>query len=276
MTEGSDTADRLLDAVLPHVPFDGWSETALRAGMADAGLGMTDLRAAFPRGAVDAAVLFHRRGDGELKDALAQADIGAMRIRDRVAHAVRKRIEIAADREVVRRGVTLFSLPHLAPEGARLTWNTADTIWTALGDPSDDINWYTKRAILSGVYSSTVLYWLGDSSPGDEATWAFLDRRIDDVMQFEKVKAAANRNPLFKAAFAGPLWLAGKVRAPAGAGSDNLPGRWSPPAQSDAAPADTAPPDYGPPGDTPPGDTPYGDTPYGDAATDASAPDRGT
>lgn len=237
---GSETADRLLDAILPHVPFDGWSEAALRAGMADAGLGTADLRAAFPRGAVDAAILFHRRGDAALGSALAQADIGAMRIRDRVARAVRTRIEIAADREVVRRGVTLFALPHLAPEGARLTWNTADTIWTALGDPSEDLNWYTKRAILSGVYSSTVLYWLGDGSAGDAATWAFLDRRIDDVMQFERIKAAANRNPVFRTVFAGPLWLAGQVRAPSGAEQDTLPGRWNPP-----APADPSAPDRG-------------------------------
>ena len=237
MMTGSETADRLLDAIVTHVPFDGWSDAALRAGLADTGLGAADLAAAFPRGAVDAAILYHRRGDAALQGRLAQADMGALRIRDRVARAVRTRIEIAADREVVRRGVALFALPHLAPEGARLTWSTADTIWTALGDPSDDLNWYTKRVILSGVYSSTVLFWLGDKSPGDEATWAFLDRRIDDVMQFERIKAAANRNPLFKTLFAGPLWLAGQVRAPSDAARDTLPGRWTPPASGAPGPA---------------------------------------
>ncbi|NYS24787.1 COQ9 family protein [Rhodobacteraceae bacterium 2376] len=226
--------DQLLDAALLHVPFDGWSEASFRAAIADIGADPAVARAACPRGATDLAVAFHQRGDSALKGAVQRADLGALRIRDRVARAVRLRLELAGDREVVRRGIALFSLPHLAPEGARLTWNTADAIWSALGDPSDDINWYTKRAILSGVYSSTVLYWLGDNSPESEATWAFLDRRIDDVMQFERVKAAANRNALFKTLFAGPLWLAGKVRAPSDAVQDNMPGRWAPPPQGSA------------------------------------------
>ena len=221
--------DRLLDAALLHVPFDGWTEATFRAAIADTQTDPALARAECPRGATDLAVAFHQKGDAQLKDAVMRADLGALRIRDRVARAVRLRLELAGDREVVRRGVVLFSLPHLAPEGARLTWGTADAIWSALGDPSDDINWYTKRAILSGVYSSTVLYWLGDNSPESEATWAFLDRRIDDVMQFERVKAAANRNPLFKTLFAGPIWLAGKVRAPSDAVQDTMPGRWTPP-----------------------------------------------
>ena len=94
----------------------------------------------------------------------------------------------------------------------------------ALGDTSTDINWYTKRATLSGVYSATVLYWLGDDSPGNAATWDFLDRRIDDVMSIEKMKAKLRENPVSKALLAGPMKLMEKVRMPKM--PDDLPGRY--------------------------------------------------
>lgn len=219
-----DTTDRLLDAILPHVPFDGWSETAFRAALADADIDAVVARGLVPRGAVDLAAAYHRRGDAAMTAALAGADLSGLRFRDKVAHAVRLRFEQSGDREVVRRGSALYSLPHLAPEGARLIWGTADAIWTALGDASDDVNWYTKRATLSGVYGATVLYWLGDDSPGQTATWDFLDRRIDDVMQIEKAKAQARDNRLLSTILAGPLRLMSQIRPPASARRDDLPG----------------------------------------------------
>ncbi|SMX31954.1 COQ9 family protein [Maliponia aquimaris] len=218
----TETADKILDAALMHVPFDGWSETSFRAAVAEAGVDPVVARGLYPRGAVDLAVAYHRRGDAEMLDRLARADLSEMRFRDRVAFAVRARIEAAEDREAVRRGTTLFALPIYAPDGARLIWDTADAIWTALGDTSRDINWYTKRATLSGVYSATVLYWLGDDSPGNEATWAFLDRRIEDVMRIEKVKAQVRDNRLLSGLLAGPAHLLSRVKAPAHA--DDLPG----------------------------------------------------
>ena len=84
----------------------------------------------------------------------------------------------------------------------------------ALGDTSEDINWYSKRASLSAVYGATVLYWLGDDSTGHEATWDFLDRRIENVMQFEKAKAAFMANPLGKALISGPFKVLERIRAP--------------------------------------------------------------
>jgi len=128
---------------------------------------------------------------------LKQAELGEMRYSARVAAAVRYRLEAVDDKELVRRGTTLFALPAYAPDGARLIWETCDAIWTALGDTSDDLNWYTKRATLSGVYGATVLYWLGDESEGHAATWAFLERRIEDVMRIEKAKAVLGQNKLF-------------------------------------------------------------------------------
>jgi ubiquinone biosynthesis protein COQ9 len=216
-------AARLLEAALPHVPFDGWSETTLRAAIADSGVAEGLARALFPRGGIDLAVAYHRQGDARLRDALATSDLSALRFRERVAHAVRLRLELVEDRELVRRGSTLFALPQHAAEGAKLIWGTADAIWDSLGDTTRDLNWYSKRATLSAVYGSTVLYWLGDDSLDHQATWAFLDRRIEDVMQIEKLKAAVKANPLGKALLAGPAKLMEKWRVPTV--PDDLPGR---------------------------------------------------
>ncbi len=190
--------EQLLDAALAHVPFDGWSETTFRAAVADAGVAEGLARALYPRGAVDMAFAYHRRGDALMAARLAETDLSAMRFRDRIAHAIRVRLDAAGDKELVRRGTTLFSLPHHAADGAKAVWGTADAIWRALGDTSEDVSWYTKRASLSGVYGATVLYWLGDDSTGHQATWDFLDRRIEDVMRIEKLKGQIRDNPLSK------------------------------------------------------------------------------
>lgn len=219
------TKDILLDAALMHVPFDGWSDTALAAALADTGLDATVAKAVFPRGPVDMALAYHARGDAQMLAALQAADLGDMRFRDRIAHAVRLRLEAVEDKEPVRRGMTLFALPPYAADGARALWQTADHIWQALGDTSQDVNWYTKRATLSAVYSATVLYWLGDTSEDDAATWAFLDRRIDNVMQIESLKAKARANPALSRLLQGPLGLLGRIRAPGQAGHA-MPGRW--------------------------------------------------
>lgn len=213
---------KVLDAALGHVPFDGWSERTLAAAIAEAGVPDALARSLFPRGGVDLALAYHARGDAEMAERLGTMDIGALRFRDRIATAVRTRLDLA-DRELVRRGTTLFSLPIHAADGARAIWGTADRIWTALGDTSRDLNWYTKRATLSAVYGATVLYWLGDESTERQATWDFLDRRIEQVMQFEKLKAGFRENPLGKAWAAGPGKLFETIRAPRL--HDDLPGR---------------------------------------------------
>ncbi|SMC80764.1 COQ9 family protein [Primorskyibacter flagellatus] len=219
--------EQLLDAALTHVAFDGWTETTFRAAVADTGMDPVMARALYPRGAVDLALAFHRRGDAQMVARLKAADLSAMRFRDRIAAAVRYRLEAAEDREAVRRGTTLFALPMHAADGAKAIWGTADLIWNTLGDISDDVNWYTKRATLSGVYGSAVLFWLGDDSPDHQATWAFLDRRIDDVMQIEKVKAQVRGNKFLSGVLAGPNWLLGQIKAPVRRHDSDLPGHWS-------------------------------------------------
>ncbi len=219
-----DTRDQLLDAALVHVPFDGWSAASFDAAVADTGIDPGLARATCPRGAVDLALAFHDRGDSVMQERIAGADLDDMRFRDRIAAAVRYRLEAAEDKELVRRGMTLFALPQNAADGTKAIWNTCGLIWQALGDTSQDVNWYTKRATLSGVYSATVLYWLGDDSPGHQATWDFLDRRIDNVMQIEKLKAQVRSNPALKPLLAGPNWLLGQIHAPKDPGGNDLPG----------------------------------------------------
>ena len=218
--------DQLLDAILPHVAFDGWSQTAFTVAIAELGMNEAQAKTLCPRGAVDLAIAYHQRGDMAMKLALQDADMTQLRFRDKVARAICLRIEAIEDKEAVRRGTALLALPHMTSDGAKLVWGTADAIWTSLGDTSQDINWYTKRITLSGVYASTILFWLGDDSLDAQATKAFINRRIDDVMQFEKFKAHVKSNPALKPFF-GPLArIMSGISAPARMPDIDLPGIW--------------------------------------------------
>lgn len=214
--------EQLIVAALPSVTFDGWSTEILKNAIKDSGVDAGLAAQACPRGAIDLALGFHRLGDTWMLDALMASDLSDMRFRDKIAKAVQLRIDaVAHEKEAVRRGVALFALPQNAGEGAKALWATTDKIWNALGDTSEDVNWYTKRTTLSAVYSSTVLFWLGDESEGSSATWEFLDRRIDNVMQFETVKAKLKDNPLFK----GFAALFPDIHKPSSSAPDDLPGK---------------------------------------------------
>ncbi len=223
-TTTDDLKDRLLDAALSHVPFDGWSEPTFRAAVTETGTDPALARTVCPRGAVDLALAYHERGDKEMLRRIRTSNLADLRFRDKIATAIRFRIEAISDKEAVRRGTALFSLPLYAADGAKAIWGTADAIWDALGDPSDDYNWYTKRATLSGVYGATVLYWLGDQSPDHRDTWAFLDRRIEDVMRIEKMKAKVNENPVLSKLAAGPEWALSHIKPPPKMPRGDLPG----------------------------------------------------
>ncbi|MDT1060584.1 COQ9 family protein [Paracoccus sp. CPCC 101403] len=201
--------DRLIDAALVHVVFDGMSDKAVAAGARDIGLAPGLIRVHLPRGGVDLAAAYHRRGDAALREWLARGTLQG-RFRDRITDAVMHRLT-STDREMARAGAVVMALPQHAAVGARLIWETADTIWDGLGDTSEDVNWYSKRATLSTVYGATVLYWLGDDSPGFQDTRAFLDRRIEGVMRFEKFKGQLGSLPGVGALGA---FATGWIRAP--------------------------------------------------------------
>jgi len=182
--------DRILLAVLPHAAFDGWNQRALAAGLADAGLPPDAAVRAFPAGVREIVAHWSSFGDRRMVDALAQREQESTRVRDRVAAAVRIRIEVnSAYREAVRRGLSFLALPQNADVAARCIRDTVDAIWYAIGDTSSDFSYYTKRASLTAVYGVTILYWLDDTSDGGEDTWAFLDRRVDGMMKVPELQA---------------------------------------------------------------------------------------
>ncbi|MDH3241912.1 MAG: COQ9 family protein [Alphaproteobacteria bacterium] len=182
----------ILEAALVHVPFDGWSETAIRAGIRDAGRRESLAALAFPNGPADMAEYYCAFADARMAAALDPDQVAALRVRDRITFAIRLRMEQAAgERAAVAKLMAFFALPGNQPLAAKCMYRTVDSIWRAIGDTSTDFNFYSKRAILAGVVGATVLYWLGDESEGCGDTKAFLDRRIEDVMAFEKIKGRA-------------------------------------------------------------------------------------
>ena len=189
---------KLMLAALPNVAFDGWSNSTFVAACREADISERKARLFCPRGALDLAIAFHKWGDDQFEPAFKKKKISELKVREKIRKAVELRIKLASDKEAVRRGVVLFALPIYAFEGSRLIWDTSDLIWELIGDNSEDYNWYSKRAILSAVYASTVLYWLGDNSEGSEETWHFLDRRIEDVMKFETAKVQLKTNKFTK------------------------------------------------------------------------------
>ena len=185
-----DPRDRILLATLPHVAFEGWTDRALRAGLSDAGLTAEQGLIAFGGGALEMIEHWMRYADDRMLELMQGLDPAAMRVRERIAAAVRCRLEVTAPyREAVRRTLSFLALPPNAVVAARTTYATIDGIWYACGDASTDLSFYTKRLTLAAVYTATLLYWLDNSSDDFVDTWAFLDRRIDDAMQIPKLRA---------------------------------------------------------------------------------------
>jgi ubiquinone biosynthesis protein COQ9 len=180
--------DRLAEAVAHEAAFSGWTQLALRDAGEKAGAA-ADAQRLFPGGPIDVLSHLSRRADERTVEAL-EKEAGELKVRERIALGVKLRIQnTVGGKESVRRGLSLLALPFNGPLALKLLYRTTDAIWYAAGDTATDFNFYSKRALLAGVFSSTLLYWLNDRSEGDQATWDFLDRRIADVMRFEKLKA---------------------------------------------------------------------------------------
>lgn len=177
---------RILAATLTHVPFDGWTWTSVVRGAKDAGYSEPEAHLAFPEGIREVVAAYNAKLDRRMQAALEAraAELLGMKTRERVAFALRLRLESASgEREVIRRLVAFLALPENCGLGTRLLWSSVDAVWRAAGDRSIDFNFYTKRGLLAGVVGATVLYWLADESEGYADTWAFLDRRIAEVIR---------------------------------------------------------------------------------------------
>jgi len=184
--------EAVLAAALPHAAFDGFTDSLLQKAGGEAGVGKADLARLFENGALSLVEFFSTHTDAEMEKRLAGMDLKAMKIRARIAAAVKTRLAILKPhKEAARRAAAMLALPMHAALGAKLMYQTVDAMWRATGDTSTDFNFYTKRGILAGVYGSTAVRWFNDTSEDEKPTDDFLAARIENVMQFEKFKAKA-------------------------------------------------------------------------------------
>ena len=187
--ERSAERDAAIEALLPNVPFDGWTYKGLRIGLRAAGMAEEDAELLFPGGAADMVEAYCDLADRRMEEAAATLGLPEMRLTQRVRALIALRLrQKRPHREAVRRALSVLALPQHAGVAARCTARTVDAIWHAAGDNSADFSWYTKRAILAAVYTSTLPFWLSDDSEEDAATLAFLDRRLADVGRIGKLR----------------------------------------------------------------------------------------
>ncbi len=200
--------EALLPALLEGVTFSGWTEAALAAAAREVGIDPGAVELALPNGVIDMITYWSLRCDKIMQERFEKADTAAMRVREKVTFAVKARIDAIGDdnRDAAARATARLALPDQVREGTRLLWHASDAIWRALGDPSTDFNYYSKRTILAAVLGSTLAVWFeGD----DDKAWAFLDRRIENVMQFEKFKGKMRKK---RAAAGDPLAMLARLR----------------------------------------------------------------
>ena len=177
-------------AVGENAVFDGWTAKAVDSAAMQLGLDPVQARLAMPKTAAAMIDTYIQEVDRALEAYFTPKRLSGMKIREKIRSLVWHRLEIMGPaREAVRRGLAILAMPQNVPQGIRTSWRTADLMWRIAGDTSTDFNHYTKRMTLGAVYGSTLLIWLDDQSEGWAETAAFLDRRIDDVMTFEKWKA---------------------------------------------------------------------------------------
>jgi ubiquinone biosynthesis protein COQ9 len=177
-------------AVGENAVFDGWTRAAVDSAAAQLGIDPVQARLAMPKSQSGMIDLYIQEVDRALEAYFTPERLAGMKIRDKIRGLVWRRLEVMGPaREAVRRALAILAMPQNVPLALRVGWRTADVMWRIAGDTSTDFNHYTKRMTLGAVYGSTLLVWLDDQSDGWTDTAAFLDRRIDDVMKIEKLKA---------------------------------------------------------------------------------------
>jgi ubiquinone biosynthesis protein COQ9 len=177
-------------AVGENAVFDGWTKAAVDAAAGQLGIDPVQARLAMPKTQAGMIDVYIQEVDRALEAYFTSERLSGLKIREKIRTLVWRRLEVMGPaREAVRRALAILAMPQNVPLGMRIGWHTADLMWRIAGDTSTDFNHYTKRMTLGAVYGSTLLVWLDDQSEGWADTAAFLDRRIDDVMRFERFKA---------------------------------------------------------------------------------------
>ncbi|MCY7271023.1 MAG: COQ9 family protein [Sphingomonas bacterium] len=205
---------RLALAVGENAVFDGWTVQAVDTAAAQLGIDPAQARLAFPKAKIDMIDTYIAAVDAAMAAAFPPEKIAAMKVRDRIRAQLWFRLEtMAPAREALRSALALLAMPQNAPRGLKLGWRTADLIWRNAGDTASDFNHYTKRLTLGAVYGSTLITWLDDDSEGFTDTAAFLDRRLGNVMSFEKWKSQWSGDDLRRPSLSRFL---GRLRYPPG------------------------------------------------------------
>ena len=182
--------DAAIEAMLPNVPFDGWTVRALRTGLAAAGMPEDEAQILFPGGAADMIAVFCDLADRRMTEAAAA--LTETKLAERVRAIIALRLTLnRPHKEAIRRAVAALALPGNARTAAAITARTVDAIWHAAGDRSADFSWYTKRALLTAVYGATLLFWLHDTSDDDVNTHAFLERRMRGIGRLLRARGRA-------------------------------------------------------------------------------------
>ena len=181
---------RLALAVGENAVFDGWTGAAVDSAARQMGIDPIQARLAMPKGQAGLIDLYIQEVDRALEAAFTPKRLASMKVREKIRSLIWQRLEIMGPaRGAVGRALAILAMPQNLPLALRVSWRSADLMWRIAGDRSTDFNHYTKRMTLGAVYASTLLAWLDDRSEGWSETSAFLDRRIDDVMKIEKLKA---------------------------------------------------------------------------------------
>ncbi len=186
MDKREEIKNKIIARALVHVPYEGWSQEILDRSADEIGVGSSYGWRLFPQGPLEAVITWSRLLDEKMLISLPDPE--NLRVRDRVSLAIKTRLNILSPhREAARKTSTYLALPHHIGKASQLLYATVNAIWYYAGDTSTDYNFYTKRALLAWVYSSTFLYWLQDDSEDHHKTWMFLDRRIEEVLTLPKL-----------------------------------------------------------------------------------------
>lgn len=217
----------ILDRALVIAAFEGWTSKTLRAAVAQAELPRGAAALYFPDGPLELISFWAEELNAHVQYTLEGLDLGAMKIRDKVTAGVVARMEALTGHEAAaKRAASRLSLPDALGQGPAQVWAAADTIWRAIGDTSTDANFYSKRAILSGVLSTSLMAWLSDSTVDKREGRAFIDARIANVMQIEKAKWELKKRT---ENLPNPFELLGQLRYGSGSASRRRrrSGRWN-------------------------------------------------